>query len=167
MPLNSNETFELWTEVGRLYSAEEAARDKHVKEQVDFPADPPSHYPKLPGWPARPGFGCRLLVQRVFHNLREAIERDLGDWRAETRAKTAQLLSVLVLHLEHEAVGHTDHILARLQMGALDAEESVVVHVRHDPLKFIRREIMKAPCFRYVGRRITSGTSSSRSTGSP
>ena len=139
MPCNINETFELWTEVGDLYSAEAAARDKRVKEQVDFPADPPSHYPKLPCWPARPSFGCRLLVQRIFHNLREAVERDLGDWRAETRAKTAQLLSVLVLHLEHEAVGHTDHILARLQMGALDAEESVVVHVRNSSSSIVKK----------------------------
>ena len=115
--------------MGDQFLSEAAARDKQVKEQLDFPADPPTHYPGLTR--PRPGFGCRLLVQRIFHKLREAIERDLRDWRSETRVKTAQLLSVLVLHLEHEAVGHADHILARLQMGALDAEENVVVYVRY------------------------------------
>ena len=129
MPFNSDETFQLWSQVGDQFLSEAVAKDKRVKEQVDFPADPPSHYPELTR--PRPGLGCRMIVQRIFHHLREAIERDLRDWRSETRVKTAQLLSILVLHLEHEAVGHADHILARLQMGALDAEENVVVYVSY------------------------------------
>ena len=128
MPFNSDETFQLWSQVGDQFLSEAVAKDKRVKEQVDSPADPPSHYPELTR--PRPGLGCRMIVQRIFHHLREAVERDLRDWRSETRVKTAQLLSVLVLHLEHEAVGHADHILARLQMGALDAEENVVIYVR-------------------------------------
>ena len=130
MPFNSDETFRLWSHVGEDFLSQAASRDKRVKEQIDFPAEPPAHYPEVAR--PRPGLGCRMIVQRIFHNLREAIERDLRDWRAETRVKTAQLLSVLVLHLEHDAVGHADHILARLQMGALDAEEDVVVYVRYN-----------------------------------
>ena len=130
MPFNSEETFRLWSHVGEDFLSQAASRDKRVKEQVDFPAEPPTHYPEVAR--PRPGLGCRMIVQRIFHNLREAIERDLRDWRPETRVKTAQLLSVLVLHLEHDAVGHADHILARLQMGALDAEEDVVVYVRYN-----------------------------------
>ena len=127
MPFNSDETFELWSKVGEQFLTE--SKDKWVKQQVDFPAEAPRHYPEVAR--PRPGLGCRMIVQRIFHHLREAIERDLRDWRAETRVKTAQLLSVLVLHLEHEAIGHADQILARLQMGALDAEEDVVVYVRY------------------------------------
>ncbi len=40
----------------------------------------------------RPGFGCHLMVSRVFYKLKLALERDLKDWLAETRIKTSQLL---------------------------------------------------------------------------
>ena len=35
----------LWVEVGRQWLAEEGKRDKRVKDMVEFPSDPPAHYP--------------------------------------------------------------------------------------------------------------------------
>jgi hypothetical protein len=46
LPQNRDETLSLWTEAGDQYAAEEAGRDKRIKDQLDFPPDPPRHYPK-------------------------------------------------------------------------------------------------------------------------
>ena len=35
----------MWVEVGLQWLAEEGKRDKRVKDMVEFPSDPPAHYP--------------------------------------------------------------------------------------------------------------------------
>ncbi len=78
-----------WERAGQKWLEEESARDRRVKDMIDFPAPPPEHYPS---GVVRPGLGCRMMASRVFFRLKEAIRRDITDWLPETRTKASELL---------------------------------------------------------------------------
>ena len=77
----------------------------------------------------RPSQGCRLLVSRFFFKLKPALGIDLKDWLVETRLKTAQLIYLLLLHLEGEVVGHSEEVLNLLNAGVRDSDSRVVEYV--------------------------------------
>ena len=120
----AQKTQEIWSQIGSKYLDEEAKNDKRVKDRKDFPLPQPNHYPKEK---QRPNLGCRLMVCKVFHQFGEALQRDLKDWLPETRVKTSQLLQILVLHLEEDAISHAEKILRTIREGLLDSSEQKVV----------------------------------------
>lgn len=83
---------------------------------------------EIPLFPAaeRPGLGCRELVVRNLSKLLPAVSRDVADWLAATRLKTAQLLGVLLLHAEDHSTQHLHLLLSTLYHACTDAEEAVV-----------------------------------------
>ncbi|KAJ8251506.1 hypothetical protein GJAV_G00222090 [Gymnothorax javanicus] len=111
---------DLWRRTGAQWEKE---NEDDLKDKLDFLLDPPAHYP--PGV-ERPGLGCRELVARNLSKLMPAISRDLGDWLAGTRAKTAQLLSVLLLHAEDHSTQHLQPLLAAMYSACADTEPAVV-----------------------------------------
>ncbi|XP_061079679.1 dynein axonemal assembly factor 5 [Conger conger] len=111
---------DLWRRTGAQWEKE---NEQDLKDKLDFLLEPPAHYP--PGV-ERPGLGCRELVSRNLSKLLPAVGRDLGDWLAGTRAKTARLLSVLLLHSEDHSTQHLQPLLATLYRGCADGEPAVV-----------------------------------------
>ena len=43
---NVEESRKLWSDVGAQWLAEEAKRDKRVKDRIEFPEEEPRHYPQ-------------------------------------------------------------------------------------------------------------------------
>jgi dynein assembly factor 5 len=77
----------------------------------------------------RPGLGCRELVVRNLSNLLPALARDVVDWVAGTRVKTAQLLYALLLHAEDHCTQHLQLLLSTLYRACNDPESDVVTNV--------------------------------------
>lgn len=77
----------------------------------------------------RPGLGCRELVVRNLGRLVPAISHDLTDWLVPTRVRTAQLLSVLLLHSEEHSTQHVQPLLAALYRACTDTEKDVITNV--------------------------------------
>ena len=46
MEANVEESRKLWSDVGAQWLAEEAKRDKRVKDRIEFPEEEPRHYPQ-------------------------------------------------------------------------------------------------------------------------
>ncbi|TRY69322.1 hypothetical protein TCAL_03232 [Tigriopus californicus] len=113
----------LWEIAGEQWLREEVVRDKRIKEAVDFPSEAPRHYPA--NVERRPSFGCRLWISRNFYKLKEALAHDLKDWLVETRVKTAQLLYILILHMESEIVAFAENVLNLFTTGIRDIESPV------------------------------------------
>ena len=78
----------------------------------------------------RPCLGCRELVQRNLSKLTAAIIRDLGDWVAETRVKTSQLLYELLIHAEDYTTQHMQPLAQALTKACTDDQKIVVTYVR-------------------------------------
>ncbi|KAK1799180.1 hypothetical protein P4O66_007427 [Electrophorus voltai] len=122
--------WELWRQVGTQWEKE---NEDDLKDKMDFALSTPFLYP--PGG-ERPGLGCRELVVRNLSRLLPAIRRDVGDWLAPTRVKTARLLTVLLLHAEDHSTQHLQPLLATLYQACADPEPHVRAHVRRlDPVK--------------------------------
>ncbi|XP_064172156.1 dynein axonemal assembly factor 5-like isoform X2 [Anguilla rostrata] len=111
---------DLWRRTGAQWEKE---NEQDLKDKLDFLLEVPALYP--PGV-ERPGLGCRELVARNLSKLLPAVSRDLGDWLAGTRAKTAQLLSVLLLHAEDHSTQHLQPLLAAAYRACADTEPAVV-----------------------------------------
>ncbi|KAJ8346050.1 hypothetical protein SKAU_G00302430 [Synaphobranchus kaupii] len=111
---------DLWRRAGAQWEKE---NEEDLKDKLDFLLTPPALYP--PGV-ERPGLGCRELVARNLSKVLPAVSGDLGDWLAGTRAKTAQLLSVLLLHAEDHSTQHLQPLLAAMYRACADAEPAVV-----------------------------------------
>lgn len=63
---------------------------------------------------SRPNLGCRRLVYLHFSKIAPGLAGDLGDWKAETKAKASQLLYVLLINEEINITQHIDKVLPSL-----------------------------------------------------
>lgn len=59
----------------------------------------------------RPNLGCRTIAQQNLCKLIGGIAVELGDWMADIRVRSAQLLCVLVLNVEQDVTQHIEKIL--------------------------------------------------------
>ncbi|XP_076345291.1 dynein axonemal assembly factor 5 isoform X4 [Tachypleus tridentatus] len=109
-----------WKYAGQKYLDE---NEKEVKDQLDFAKPYPDHYPSEA---VRPTFGCRLLVKRHLYYILPALLRDLDDWVAATRIKSANLLYVLLLHSEESMTSHLEKLFPALKHAVCDEEREVV-----------------------------------------
>uniref|UniRef100_A0A8C7NZW6 Dynein axonemal assembly factor 5 n=1 Tax=Oncorhynchus mykiss TaxID=8022 RepID=A0A8C7NZW6_ONCMY len=103
----------------------EQENEDDLKDKMDFLLTPPDLYP---AGVARPGLGCRELVVRNLSNLLPALARDVVDWVAGTRVKTAQLLYALLLHAEDHCTQHLQLLLSTLYRACNDPESDVVTN---------------------------------------
>ncbi|XP_071372525.1 dynein axonemal assembly factor 5-like [Centroberyx affinis] len=111
---------DLWRQTGAQWEKE---NEDDIKDKMDFLLTPPPFYP---AGAERPGLGCRELVVRNLGRLVPAITHDVTDWLVPTRVKTAQLLSVLLLHAEDHCTQHLQPLLAALYRACSDSERDVV-----------------------------------------
>ncbi|XP_071000414.1 dynein axonemal assembly factor 5-like, partial [Oncorhynchus clarkii lewisi] len=122
IPEISQRAAELWRQTGALWEQE---NEDDLKDKMDFLLTPPDLYP---AGVARPGLGCRELVVRNLSNLLPALARDVVDWVAGTRVKTAQLLYALLLHAEDHCTQHLQLLLSTLYRACNDPESDVVTN---------------------------------------
>ncbi|XP_045066863.1 dynein axonemal assembly factor 5-like [Coregonus clupeaformis] len=113
---------DLWRQTGTLWEQE---NEDDLKDKMDFLLTPPDLYP---AGVERPGLGCRELVVRNLSNLLPALARDVLDWVAGTRVKTAQLLYALLLHAEDHCTQHLQLLLSTLYRACTDPERDVVTN---------------------------------------
>ena len=59
----------------------------------------------------RPNLGCQAIAQQNLCKLVGGIARELGDWLPDIRVRSAQLLCVLVLNVEHSVTQHIEKLL--------------------------------------------------------
>ncbi|KAI1884449.1 hypothetical protein AGOR_G00226510 [Albula goreensis] len=111
---------DLWRRTGAQWEKE---NEEDLKDKLDFLITPPALYP---AGVERPGLGCRELVARNLSRLLPAVSRDLEDWLVSTRAKTAQLLRVLLLHAEDHCTQHLQPLLATLYRACANNEPGVI-----------------------------------------
>ncbi|XP_039327419.1 dynein axonemal assembly factor 5 isoform X1 [Saimiri boliviensis] len=111
----------LWEDVGLQWQRE---NEEDLKDKLDFAPPPPPHYPPHEH---RPLLGCRELVFRNLSKILPALCHDITDWVVGTRVKSAQLLSVLLLHAEDHTTQHLEIVLRTLFLACAD-EETAVVH---------------------------------------
>eukprot|EP00095_Tigriopus_kingsejongensis_P009567 maker-scaffold964_size76271-snap-gene-0.11 protein:Tk09567 transcript:maker-scaffold964_size76271-snap-gene-0.11-mRNA-1 annotation:"hypothetical protein LOTGIDRAFT_210534" len=112
----------LWIEAGERHLKDELAKCPKMKDLVDFPADPPQHYPPNV---ERPTLGCRLWVKRIFLKIKEALAHDLKDWLVDTRIKTSQLTYILILHMEQDILAFAENVLNLFYLSVRDSEPQV------------------------------------------
>jgi dynein assembly factor 5 len=62
----------------------------------------------------RPNLGCRVLIHRNLSKVVGGLMRDIVDWVASTRLKSASLLYVLLLNAEDYITQHMTTINTRL-----------------------------------------------------
>ncbi|XP_064866652.1 dynein axonemal assembly factor 5 [Oncorhynchus nerka] len=122
IPEISQRAADLWRQTGALWEQE---NEDDLKDKMDFLLTPPDLYP---AGVARPGLGCRELVVRNLSNLLPALARDVVDWVAGTRVKTAQLLYALLLHAEDHCTQHLQLLLSTLYHACNDPESDVVTN---------------------------------------
>ncbi|XP_052375470.1 dynein axonemal assembly factor 5 [Oncorhynchus keta] len=122
IPEISQRAADLWRQTGALWEQE---NEDDLKDKMDFLLTPPDLYP---AGVVRPGLGCRELVVRNLSNLLPALARDVVDWVAGTRVKTAQLLYALLLHAEDHCTQHLQLLLSTLYRACNDPESDVVTN---------------------------------------
>lgn len=120
VPEIREEAIILWEKAGKQYEKENESRHKDI---MDFQKDFPANYPKEV---KRPSFGCRLLVRQHFCNILPAVINDLGDWVEHVRIKAANLLYLLLLHIEENATMYLENILTKMSEIAKDEAKEVV-----------------------------------------
>ncbi|XP_076458968.1 dynein axonemal assembly factor 5-like [Babylonia areolata] len=113
----------LWHDVGLKYEQE---NENDFKDKQDFVAPHPEHYPPNK---ERPNLGCRVLVNRHASKILPGLMRDICDWVVETRVKSAQLLTTLLLNLEDYTTQHIELLLTGLCRASGDEETRVVQDV--------------------------------------
>ncbi|XP_071442311.1 dynein axonemal assembly factor 5 [Hetaerina americana] len=113
---------EYWKRAGNQYEIE---NENEVKDVKDFIASPPKHYPTT----ERPNLGCRTLVKNNFSKILPALVKELDDWNAEIRLKSACLLYQLLLHSESAMTLNVDRILNGMYVAAGDEEKSITAEV--------------------------------------
>lgn len=117
---------ELWEKAGIQYMHENESDDK-LKNKMDFLTDHPEHYPPNI---KRPNLGCRVISQQNLCKLVGAIGRELDDWLADIRVRSAQLLCELILHVEHSATQHIEKLLPSMFRACNDEDYRVVENVK-------------------------------------
>lgn len=112
-----------WEKAGLIWLQENKSKDEKLKDELDFSDDSAAHYPDNI---VRPSLGCRTLVARNQHLLLPGIYNDLNDWVAETRVKAAEMLYVMMIHVEKDVILHIEKVLECLSAACKDDEPSVV-----------------------------------------
>ncbi|XP_043289630.1 dynein axonemal assembly factor 5 [Venturia canescens] len=115
----------LWQAAGELYMKENE-NDEKFKDKLDFLTEDPKHYPPNV---ERPNLGCRTIVQQNICKLVAAISKELSDWLADIKVRSAQLLCVLVLHVEDHVIQHIEKLLPPMYRACNDEDSRVVVNV--------------------------------------
>ncbi|XP_057321570.1 dynein axonemal assembly factor 5 [Microplitis mediator] len=116
---------ELWDATGCLFLQENDS-DEKIKDKMDFLTENLDHYPPNI---KRPNLGCRLIVQRNIGKLVGGIVRELGDWKADIRVRSAQLLAVLTLNAEEDITQHIEKLLPGMYRACNDQDLRVVDNV--------------------------------------
>ncbi|XP_076283993.1 dynein axonemal assembly factor 5-like [Lasioglossum baleicum] len=114
----------LWNAVGELYMTENQ-NDEKFKDKMDFLTKAPRHYPNI----ARPNLGCRVIAQQTFSKLINGINLELGDWMADIRVRSAQLLCVFILNIEEDVTQHIEKLLPSMYRACNDEDTRVVENV--------------------------------------
>ncbi|KAL1116119.1 hypothetical protein AAG570_005614 [Ranatra chinensis] len=117
------ETEFLWTTAGKQYLNE---NEKDFKDRIDYISDIMEHYPPNV---TRPHLGCRILVEREGGKFLLALGREICDWVASVRIKSAQLLTQVVLHAEASITQQVHKIIGPMCKAATDEEPPVVQNV--------------------------------------
>ncbi|XP_012266719.2 dynein axonemal assembly factor 5 [Athalia rosae] len=120
-----NSAGKLWETVGEQYISEND-NDEKLKDKLDFLDQYSEHYPPNI---ARPNLGCRTIAQQNLSKLIGGIGKELGDWMADIRVRSAQLLCVLVLNVEQDVTQHIEKILPPMYRACNDEDKRVIVNV--------------------------------------
>ncbi|XP_015188867.1 PREDICTED: dynein assembly factor 5, axonemal isoform X2 [Polistes dominula] len=115
----------MWDEAGQLYIKENQS-DEKFKDKMDFLIEKPKHYPPNI---TRPNLGCRTIVQENLCKLVNGITRELDDWMADIRLRSAQLLSVLILNAEEYVTQHIEKLLPAIYRACNDEDKRVVDNI--------------------------------------
>ncbi|XP_044590648.1 dynein axonemal assembly factor 5 [Cotesia glomerata] len=115
----------LWDAAGSLFLKENES-DEKIKNKMDFLAEDLDHYPPNI---KRPNLGCRLIVQQNIGKLIGGIVRELGDWKADIRVRSAQLLAVLTLNAEQYITQHIEKLLPAMYMACNHQDIRVVDNI--------------------------------------
>nr|XP_012143265.1 PREDICTED: dynein assembly factor 5, axonemal isoform X2 [Megachile rotundata] len=110
-----------WDAVGQSY-IEENQNNEKFKDKLDFLTEERHHYPNV----TRPNLGCRTIAQQTFSKLLNGISLELGDWLADIRVRTAQLLCVFILNIEEEVIQHIGKLLPPMYRACNDEDYRVV-----------------------------------------
>ncbi|XP_076235449.1 dynein axonemal assembly factor 5-like isoform X2 [Calliopsis andreniformis] len=113
-----------WDAAGQLY-IEENQNDEKLKDKLDFLTAIPQHYPNV----IRPNLGCRIIAQQTFSKLINGMNLELGDWMADIRVRSAQLLCVFILNIEEEVTQHITKLLPSMYRACNDEDNRVVENV--------------------------------------
>ncbi|XP_045213202.2 dynein axonemal assembly factor 5-like [Mercenaria mercenaria] len=114
----------LWHDVGLKFANE---NEDDLKDKMDFGKGDPSHYP--PGV-ERPNLGCRTLMMRHVSRILPGLMRDVVDWVADTRKKSAGLLYYLLLNCEEYITQHMELLTSGMYKACADEEQSVVKDIQ-------------------------------------
>jgi hypothetical protein len=77
----------------------------------------------------RPNLGCRVLIHRNLSKIVGGLMRDIVDWVASTRLKSASLLYVLLLNAEDYITQHMTPLISGMNKACADSETQVVKDV--------------------------------------
>ncbi|KZC09363.1 HEAT repeat-containing protein 2, partial [Dufourea novaeangliae] len=113
-----------WNDVGQLY-IKENQNDEKLKDKMDFLTEDPHHYPNVP----RPNLGCRVIAQQTFSKLINGISLELGDWMADIRVRSAQLLCVFILNIENDVTQHIEKLLPPMYRACNNEDNRVVENI--------------------------------------
>ncbi|XP_050597968.1 dynein axonemal assembly factor 5 isoform X1 [Bombus affinis] len=113
-----------WDAAGQLY-VEENQNDEKLKNKLDFLTKDRDHYPNV----IRPNLGCRVIAQQCFSKLINGICLELGDWIADIRVRSAQLLCVFILNIEEDIIQHIGKLLPPMYRACNDEDNRVVENV--------------------------------------
>ncbi|XP_043510891.1 dynein axonemal assembly factor 5 [Frieseomelitta varia] len=116
---------DLWDAVGKLY-IEENQNDEKLKNKLDFLTEDHRHYPN---YLTRPNLGCRTIAQQCFSKLINGISLELGDWIADIRVRSAQLLCVFILNIEEDVIQHIGKLLPPMYRACNDDDNRVVENI--------------------------------------
>ncbi|KAF7387433.1 hypothetical protein HZH68_013110 [Vespula germanica] len=115
----------MWDEAGQLYMKENQ-NDEKFKDKMDFLTEEPKHYPPNI---TRPNLGCRTIAQENLCKLINGITRELSDWMADIRVRSAQLLCVLILNIEQYVTQHIEKMLPAIYSACNDEDKRVVDNI--------------------------------------
>lgn len=73
--------------------------------------------------------GCRIIVQQNIGRLVGGISKELNDWLADIRVRSAQLLAVLVLNAEEDITQHISKLLPAMYRACNDEDKRVIDNV--------------------------------------
>ncbi|XP_033213240.1 dynein assembly factor 5, axonemal [Belonocnema kinseyi] len=116
----------LWDKAGLQYM-EENESDEKFKNKMDFLTERPEHYPPNIN---RPNLGCRVIVQQNLCKLIGGIGTELGDWLADIRVRSAQLLCVLVLNAEEHVTQYIEKLLPPMCRACKGEDKRVTENVQ-------------------------------------